>query len=90
MLRSRSLQDEAEILELRAQVLRVWDLLSSSKGFDPAVLQPLFQIAQDQQAQQFGNRVATRFFTRLTARAVREVLMNNPPPSTPRVATSAE
>eukprot|EP00959_Pyramimonas_sp_CCMP1952_P364439 7631587-Pyramimonas_sp.AAC.1 len=40
------------------------------------------QIAQDQQALQFGNRVATRFFTRLTARAVREVLLSNPPAPT--------
>jgi hypothetical protein len=30
---------------LRAQVLRVWDLLRSDKGFDPASLQPLLQVS---------------------------------------------
>jgi len=77
VLKPRSLQDEKEILALREQIMRVWALLSSSKGFDPAVLQPLLQLAREKQAQQFGNRIATRFFTRLTARAVREVLISN-------------
>jgi hypothetical protein len=44
VLKPRSLQDEKEILALREQIMRVWALLSSSKGFDPAVLQPLLQV----------------------------------------------
>ena len=40
-------EEEKAIMELRGQVLRVWTLLSSSKGFDPSVLEPLLQIVQD-------------------------------------------
>jgi len=39
-------EEERQVMELREQVLRVWALLTSSKGFDPAVLRPLLQLAQ--------------------------------------------
>jgi aarF domain-containing kinase len=39
-----STKDQAAMLMLREQVLRVWGLLQSSRGFDPAMLQPLVQV----------------------------------------------
>jgi len=67
-------EEEKAIMELRGQVLRVWTLLSSSKGFDPSVLEPLLQIVQDSKVQRFGERIAGGVASKFTARAVREVL----------------
>ena len=39
-----SLRDQASMLALREQVLRIYDLLQSSRGFDPAMLQPLVEV----------------------------------------------
>lgn len=39
-----SLRDQAAILALREQVLRIYGLLQSSRGFDPAMLQPLVEV----------------------------------------------
>jgi len=75
-LTPRSLEDEEDILALRTRVLRVWGLLSSSSGFDPKALQPLLQIAQDAQAQQFGGRIVQAFGQRLAARGIMEALRN--------------
>lgn len=40
-----SLREQAAILALREQVLRIWGLLQSSRGFDPAMLQPLVEVS---------------------------------------------
>ena len=37
--------EEARMMELREQVLRVWGLLQSSDGFDPAMLMPLVEVS---------------------------------------------
>lgn len=71
--------DEEQVLELRDQVMSVWAMLSSSKGFDPAVLQPLFSVVQERKAQQFGQTVASGIATKLTARAVRDLLRISKP-----------
>lgn len=39
-----SVKDQAAMLALREQVLRIYDLLQSSRGFDPAMLQPLVAV----------------------------------------------
>lgn len=39
-----SLRDQAAMLALREQVLRIYGLLQSSRGFDPAMLQPLVEV----------------------------------------------
>lgn len=37
--------EQESMLELRAQVLRIWGLLRSSDNFDPSILQPLLQVS---------------------------------------------
>jgi hypothetical protein len=75
-----TLEEERQVMELREQVLRVWALLTSSKGFDPAVLRPLLQLAQERKVQEFGERITNGLFTKITARAVRDVLRRTQPP----------
>ncbi|PIN08454.1 putative unusual protein kinase [Handroanthus impetiginosus] len=36
--------EQESMLELRAQVLRIWELLRSSDNFDPSILQPILQV----------------------------------------------
>lgn len=36
--------EEVSMLALRDQVLRIWGLLRSSNGFDPAMLQPIVEV----------------------------------------------
>lgn len=40
-----SLREQAAVLSLRDQVLRIWGLLQTSRGFDPAMLQPLVEVS---------------------------------------------
>lgn len=40
-----NLRDQASMLALREQVLRIYGLLQSSRGFDPAMLQPLVEVS---------------------------------------------
>lgn len=37
--------EQESMLELRAQVLRIWGLLRSSDNFDPSILQPILQVS---------------------------------------------
>ena len=37
--------DLTAMLELRDQVMRIWSLLRTSESFDPAILQPILQVA---------------------------------------------
>jgi aarF domain-containing kinase len=67
------------------QVLRVWALLASSKGFDPAVLRPLVPLAQERKVKQFGERITSELFNKMTARAVRNVLRRTQPPKPAQV-----
>ncbi|GAQ87787.1 UbiB/Aminoglycoside phosphotransferase domain containing protein [Klebsormidium nitens] len=75
-------EDEVRLLQLRAQVLRVWDLLRNDKGFDPASLQPILQVLQRPEAQVLSINVASGVFQRLAARFLQQLL--RPAPATVR------
>ncbi|XP_002991477.2 protein ACTIVITY OF BC1 COMPLEX KINASE 3, chloroplastic [Selaginella moellendorffii] len=72
-------QEEAQMLKLRQQVLRVWGLLRTSSGFDPAMLQPVVEILRLPEAQSMGAHVATGLTKRLAARLLQQLLK----PATP-------
>lgn len=36
--------EQESLMELRAQVIRIWGLLRSTESFDPTMLQPLLQV----------------------------------------------
>jgi aarF domain-containing kinase len=78
-----STKDQAAMLMLREQVLQVWGLLQSSRGFDPAMLQPLVQVLLQPQARAMGGRVAESVTRRLAARTLQQLLR---PPSFPATA----
>ena len=67
-------QEEARMMELRTQVLRVTEMLSSSKGFDPNALQPLTDALQTPAARRFVETVVSGVAQRVTARFLRELL----------------
>ena len=67
-------EEEARMMELRTQVLRVTTMLSSSKGFDPAALQPLTDALQTPAARRFVETVVSGVAQRVTARVLRELL----------------
>ncbi|XAR61487.1 Cadmium-transporting ATPase [Bertholletia excelsa] len=62
------------IMDLRAQVLRIWGLLQSSKNFDPTILQPILQLLQEPEARNLGGRVIGGITQRLAARLLQQVL----------------
>ena len=66
--------EEEELMALRAQVLRVSEMLSSSKGFDPSAMEPLAQALQQPAARSFIEAVITGVGTRVTARLIKELL----------------
>lgn len=39
--------ERESMLELRAQVFRIWELLRSSDNFDPSILQPILQVRKN-------------------------------------------
>ena len=66
--------EEEELMALRAQVLKVSEMLSSSKGFDPSAMEPLAQALQQPAARSFIEAVITGVGTRVTARLIKELL----------------
>ncbi|XP_010532046.1 PREDICTED: uncharacterized aarF domain-containing protein kinase At1g79600, chloroplastic-like [Tarenaya hassleriana] len=70
-------------LELRDQVFRVWRLLRSSENFDPALLQPILQVLQQQEARNLGGRVVGGVSQRLAARFLQQLLRATTPSSSP-------
>ncbi|CAI9093199.1 OLC1v1028639C1 [Oldenlandia corymbosa var. corymbosa] len=71
--------DKENMLELRAQVIRVWELLRTSQNFDPALLQPILQVLQEPEARSLGGRVFGGVTQRLAARFLQQVLRAPPP-----------
>jgi predicted unusual protein kinase regulating ubiquinone biosynthesis (AarF/ABC1/UbiB family) len=69
--------EEETLMELRAQVLRVSEMLSSSKGFDPSAMEPLTQALQQPAARSFIEAVITGVGQRVTARLIKELLGNS-------------
>lgn len=66
--------DISAIVNLREQILRIWNLLRTSEGFDPAVLQPIVQVLQQPEAQAIGGQILGGVSQRLAARLLQQVL----------------
>lgn len=75
--------EQEAMLDLRAQVFRIWSLLRSSDNFDPTILQPILQVLQEPGARNLGGRVVGGITQRLAARLLQQVLR-----ATPTVSTS--
>ncbi|XP_047942431.1 protein ACTIVITY OF BC1 COMPLEX KINASE 3, chloroplastic-like [Salvia hispanica] len=70
--------EQESMMELRAQVFRIWELLRSSDNFDPSILQPILQVLQEPEARQLGGRVVGGITQRLAARLLQQVLGDPP------------
>lgn len=70
------------MLALREQVLRIWNLLRSTSGFDPASLQPIVEVLRRSEAQAMGGRIAGSITRRLAARALQQLLKQPTPTPT--------
>ncbi|XP_058187504.1 protein ACTIVITY OF BC1 COMPLEX KINASE 3, chloroplastic [Rhododendron vialii] len=77
--------EQNSLMELRAQVFRIWGLLRESDNFDPSLLQPLLQVLQEPEARSLGGSVIGRITQRLAARLLQQVLRA---PTAPPVSTS--
>nr|GLL48514.1 uncharacterized aarF domain-containing protein kinase At1g79600, chloroplastic [Ipomoea trifida] len=66
--------EQKSMMDLRAQVFRIWGLLQSSESFDPSLLQPILQILQEPEARSIGGRVVGGISQRLAARLLQQVL----------------
>ncbi|KAH6823725.1 Protein kinase superfamily protein [Perilla frutescens var. hirtella] len=75
--------EQESMLELRAQVFRIWELLRSSDNFDPSILQPILQVLQEPEAQYLGRRVVGGITQRLAARLLQQVLRDPPAATSP-------
>lgn len=76
--------EQAAMLELRDRIFRIWGLLQSSKGFDPAMFQPIVEILQQPEARNIGGRVVGGVTQRLAARLLQQVLRSpSPVPTVP-------
>ncbi|CAH9090121.1 unnamed protein product [Cuscuta europaea] len=67
-------EEEKNMIDLRAQVFRIWGLLQSAESFDPSLLQPILQILQEPEARHIGGRVVGGISQRLAARFLQQVL----------------
>lgn len=79
--------EQNSLMELRAQVFRIWGLLRESDNFDPSLLQPLLQVLQEPEARSLGGSVIGRITQRLAARLLQQVLRAPTAPAPP-VSTS--
>ncbi|KAK6145041.1 hypothetical protein DH2020_021861 [Rehmannia glutinosa] len=75
--------EQESMLALRAQVLRIWELLRSSDNFDPSILLPILQVLQEPEARVLGGRVVGGITQRLAARLLQQVLRDPPTVSSP-------
>lgn len=69
-----SIAEQESMMELRAQVFQIWELLRSSQSFDPALLQPILQVLQEPEGRILGGRVFGGITQRLAARLLQQVL----------------
>ncbi|XP_022872946.1 protein ACTIVITY OF BC1 COMPLEX KINASE 3, chloroplastic-like [Olea europaea var. sylvestris] len=79
--------EQESMLELRAQVFRIWGLLRSSENFDPSILLPILQVLQEPEARNLGGRVVGGIFQRLAARLLQQILRVPPSSSAPTSKT---
>ncbi|XP_075515923.1 protein ACTIVITY OF BC1 COMPLEX KINASE 3, chloroplastic-like [Primulina tabacum] len=76
-----NIAEQESMLELRAQVFRIWALLQSSNNFDPSILLPILQVLQEPGARRLGGRLVGGITQRFAARLLQQVL--RAPPSNP-------
>ncbi|XP_059291948.1 protein ACTIVITY OF BC1 COMPLEX KINASE 3, chloroplastic [Lycium ferocissimum] len=69
-----SAAEQQSLMELRAQVIKIWGLLQSSENFDPNLLQPILQVLQEPEARSIGGRVVGGISQRFAARLLQQVL----------------
>ncbi|KAK4723219.1 hypothetical protein R3W88_013452 [Solanum pinnatisectum] len=69
-----SAAEQQSLMELRAQVIKIWGLLQSSENFDSNLLQPILQVLQEPEARSIGGRVVGGISQRLAARLLQQVL----------------
>ncbi|KAL3372425.1 hypothetical protein AABB24_008803 [Solanum stoloniferum] len=69
-----SAAEQQSLMELRAQVIKIWGLLQSSENFDPNLFQPILQVLQEPEARSIGGRVVGGISQRLAARLLQQVL----------------
>lgn len=81
--------EQAEMMELRRQVLSCWALLQSTSGFDPASLLPLVEIIRQEEVQEMGTHIATGVLQRFSARMLQIVLRPQPSLSSTSIITTA-
>ncbi|KMZ55915.1 putative aarF domain-containing protein kinase,chloroplastic [Zostera marina] len=77
-----STEEQGQMLALRDQVMKIWDLLRLSRSFDPSILQPIVQVLQQSEVQNLGGRVAGGISQRLAARLLQQILRTPVPVST--------
>ncbi|CAA0825791.1 Uncharacterized aarF domain-containing protein kinase - chloroplastic [Striga hermonthica] len=70
--------EQENMVELRAQVFRIWELLRSSDNFDPSFLLPILQVLREPEARVLGGRVVGGITQRLAARLLQQVLRDPP------------
>ncbi|GER41221.1 protein kinase superfamily protein [Striga asiatica] len=70
--------EQENMVELRAQVFRIWELLRSSDNFDPSILLPILQVLREPEARVLGGRVVGGITQRLAARLLQQVLRDPP------------
>ncbi|KZV25687.1 hypothetical protein F511_04748 [Dorcoceras hygrometricum] len=78
-----NIAEQESMLELRAQVFRIWALLQSSNSFDPSILQPVLQVLQEPGVRRLGGRFVSGITQRLAARLLQQVLRVPPTNSAP-------
>ena len=69
-------KQEARLMEKREQVLRIVEMFSSSKGFDPQTLAPFSEALRQPSATLFVQNVAAGLAERIAARVVNAILIN--------------
>ena len=82
-------KQEARLMEKREQVLRVVEMFSSSKGFDPQTLTPFSEALRQPSATLFVQNVAAGLAERIAARVVNAILINQDLASTTAPKTEA-
>ena len=76
-------------MEKREQVLRIVEMFSSSKGFDPQTLTPFSEALRQPSATLFVQNVAAGLAERIAARVVNAILINQDLASTTAPKTEA-
>jgi len=69
-------KQEARLMAKRDQVLRIVEMFSSSKGFDPQTLAPFSEALRQPSATLFVQNVAAGLAERIAARVVNVILLN--------------